>query len=42
MNGRIDHLALLQHEQMLVKIQIAQIVGAEAQKKVKKILDTAR
>jgi hypothetical protein len=40
MNGRIDvnliHLELLQHEQMLVKIQIAQIVrGGGAEKGLK-------
>jgi hypothetical protein len=36
LNGRIDvnliHLALLQHEQMLVKIEIAQIVRGEGAK----------
>ena len=45
MNERIDvnliHLALLQHEQMLVKIQIAQIVRADEQK-TKKALGTTR
>jgi hypothetical protein len=36
------HLALLQHEQKLVKIQIAHIVGGGGTNKAKNILATAR
>jgi hypothetical protein len=45
MNGGVHvnliHLALLQHEQMLVKIQISQVFRGGDAEKAKKILGTA-